>query len=485
MEAAGHDPFPDFSIFCVPRKQAVAYSGTDAAATALLDPVLDRLIDEKQLRGVYEMDRRAIPFVDRMQEVGMRVNVDKLTRLESDLEDLRRGASKKIRRIVDDRWFNPGSNDQVAAWLYEVKGLPIMTFTDSGRGSTADGALQMLKGYHAQEPEVMEFITAIQDYREADKFLGTFVRPIFLYLRQDQFGDWRIHPNFRITRVVSGRLSSFEPNVLAIPTRSDLGRRIREIFEARHGWVIISADYSQLELRVGAHYSRDRQMREAFENGIDLHALTASIIFKVDIASFKEASPAILSLRKKQRYVAKTINFAVFYGITARALLEALYKGDIFDFTLEDCERFIREWFKIYAAVPRFQKRLWKQAEQDGFVRTMFGRICYVPNIRVMDRQLQAAAQRLAANFPVQGTGSDTLKRAEIRLHEILESTGLRDEIWPWLQMHDELVLEVRREREDEARELIETCMLADRRLFDVPITADAGVGDSWATAKL
>lgn len=476
-ERAMGSTFPDFSIFQVPHDEAVQYSGVDAAATALIDAPINLLLKSRGVDRVYEdMDRRAIPFVDRMQEKGMRVDVEKLKGLESDLEELRTKSLHRVQRVVGDRWFNPGSGDQVAGWLYSHWGLAVQTYTDSGRGSTSDAALQMLKGHHAHEGEVREFIEGVQDYRESEKYLGTFVRPIFYYLREDWQGNWRLHANFRITRVLSGRLSSHDPNVLALPSRTALGKKIRYIFIAGDGYVLVSADFSQLELRVGAHFSRDRRMREAFETGVDLHTLTASLIFKIPMEQIAKDDP--------RRYCAKIVNFAVFYGISARALLDQLYVGNIFTFTQEDCQHFIDEWFKLYSSVPDFQRRLWREAEKNGFVRTMFGRICYVPNLRVGDEKLRDAARRLAANFPVQGTGSDTTKRAEIRVHERIEKTGMRDEVWPILQMHDELLIESREERVDETKEILEACMTADAGLFSVPITADASSGRSWAEAK-
>lgn len=470
------EPFPEFSIFCVPTDQAVEYSGTDAGATSALVPKLDTLIDAKGLRSVYNMDRRALPFVDRMQECGMRVDVKGMREFEADLEVIREQTRRRVQQVTGYRWFNPGSADQVARWLYSSQGLPVMTYTESGRGSTADSALKMLRGYHAQDPDVAEFIDALQDYREADKYLGTFVGPIFDYLKRDAEGFWRLHANFRVTRVVSGRLSSFDPNVLALPARTKLGRRIRTYFVARPGWILVDCDLSQAELRVGAHFSRDPRMREAFETGVDLHSLTTSLIFHIAIELVEKDSP--------ERYASKIVNFAVFYGISAKALLEQLYKADVFTFTLEDCEKFIREWFRIYGSVRTFQEKLWRQAAIDGFVRDMWGRICYVPNLRVMDDKLKESAQRLAANMPIQSTVSGLIKRAETRVHDYIEEGGLRDVIWPWLQMHDELLLEARLDVADEMKRDLGLMMTADQSRLSVPIKADAKTGASWGSAK-
>lgn len=464
-------PFPAFSIHCVPREEAIRYSGTDAVATAAIKPILSSMLKERGLERIYEMDRGALKFIDRMQATGMRVNVEKLREIEAELEGLRDTSRKRVQRVVGDRWFNPGSHDQVAAWLYDVRGLPIKTFTDKGRGSSSDDALQMLKGYFGKDdPDVFEFVQGVQDYREADKLDGSFVKRIFDRLQRSEDG-WRVHDDFKATRVVSGRLSSW---LLTIPTRSKLGKKIRDAFEAAPGFKILSVDMSQIELRVGAHYSRDARMRQAFENGEDLHALTASIIFNVPLAK----------VSKTQRYIAKTINFAVFYGISAQALLDQLYKADIFSYSKDDCQRFINEWFKIYGSVRAFQRRLWDQAEKDGFVRNLFGRICYVPNLRLTDSGLRESAQRLAGNFPVQSSASDLVKRSEIRLYDWLDEEELWDRVHPWLQMHDELVLEVVDDLVEEMKRDVMTMMTADQKLIRVPIVAEGGIGPSWGEAK-
>ena len=470
------EAFPDFSIFCVPKKKAVRYSGLDAIATALVEPKLKRLVDEKGLAGVYEMDRRALRFVDRMQEVGLRVDVDRLFTLEADLEEMREERARDVRRVVGDRWFNPGSSDQGAKWLYSGKGLPVLRYTDSGRGSTSDESLWMLRGYHADDPDVRAFLEAEQEYREADKCLGTFVRPIIHFMRRDAIGDWRLHPRFRVTRVISGRNSSHDPNVLAFPTRTKLGKRIRACFVARDGFILLSCDASQIELRVMADHSRDPRMRRAFENGEDLHALTTTLIFHLALEE--------VSKWPEKRYVSKTINFAVMYGISARALLEQLYKAGIFDFTLTDCERFIREWFVAYSSVRRYLEALWKQAEVDGFVRDMWGRICYVPNLRVLDGPLREAAQRLAGNMPIQGGAHGLVKRAEIRLLDWIEENGLREEVLPWLQIHDELLIEVKEGEVGRMARVVEEIMTADQAKVSVPIVANSKWGRSWGELK-
>jgi DNA polymerase-1 len=422
----------------------------------------------------------------------MRINVPMLNELEEHTASVREKALRAVKRVTGDRWFNPGSGDQVAAWLYSLKGLPVKRRTESGRGSTSDETLQMLRGYHAHDEEVATFITGVQDYREADKYLGTFIAPIFLYMRRDKHGNWRVHPNFRITRVVSGRLSSFDPNVLAFPTRTELGKRIRYCFEAQEGYVIVSADASQIELRMMAHLCGDWKMREAFENGTDLHSLTASIVFKIPLSEILEHKDGIHSAK---RYVAKTINFAVMYGITAQALLEQLFKANIFDYTLEDCEKFIREWFNVFPAVQRFLRQLWKQAAKDGFVRDMWGRICYIPNLNVMDTQMRAAAERLCGNFPVSGAHG-IVKRGEIRLWDwINEDDDRYDHILPWLQMHDELDLEVRADLAEETERKVISYMEQDAHMFKVPIVAEGRKKDkktgkpkpfakSWGDAK-
>lgn len=495
IECRMKESFPDFSIFHVPTDQAVQYSGIDAAATALLKPKVMQLVKERGLEKVYDMDRRALPFVDRMQEVGLRVNKPKLMALEDKLSTIREQCRRSVQSIVGDRWFNPGSDEQVHDWLYRTRGIPVTKWTDGGktknkRGSTSATALKMIRGYYGKEhPEIDQFTRDLALYRETDKYLGTFVEPIFYYMRRDRNGDWRIHPNFRVTRVISGRLSSHDPNVLAFPTRTDLGKLIRDCFEAAEGFAIVSCDMSQIELRMMAHLCGDRTMRTSFEDDIDLHSLTASILFKEPLTAYKKGPDGKRpGLQEKRRYVAKTINFAVMYGISPKALLEQLYKAEIFDYDEDQCKGFIRDWFKIYGSVRVFLERLWKQAEKDGFVRDMWGRICYVPNLRVGDDQMREAARRLAGNMPVQGGAHGLVKRSEITLHEWIEESGFRDQIRPWLQMHDELILETWRGTDDRfvkgVVEKVQEIMVQDQDLLRIPIKAEGGYGTSWGSAK-
>jgi DNA polymerase-1 len=262
--------------------------------------------------------------------------------------------------------------------------------------------------------------------------------------------------------------------VLAFPTRSELGKRIRQCVVAPEGYVILSADYSQIELRTMADHCGDRRMQEAFENEEDLHAITASIIFK----------KGLKKISKEERYVAKTLNFAIMYGISAWALLEQFYKAGVFRYTLEDCRRFIDEWFKIYGSVMRFLREVWKEAEKNGFVRDMWGRICYVPNLRLSDQKLREAAERLTGNFKIQSGASGVTKRGEIRLLDEIDKRGLRMVVRPFLQLHDELDLEVKKDLVEEMLKLVPEVMCRDQDRFKVPIKVEAKTGSNWAEAK-
>ena len=464
-------PFPRFSIHCVPRAEAVAYSGTDAVATNLVKPKLGALLDQRGLRRIYEMDRRALPFVDRLQETGMRVDLERLRVLEADLEAAKDKHIRTLRRIVGDRWFNPGSDDQVAKWLYQVRGIPVLKWTDGGQGSTSEDSLKLIRGYQGQDPEVAAFVTGVDEYREASKYLSTYVRVLFEKVRRDKAGDWRLYPELKATRVVSGRLSGW---ILTFPTRTDLGRRIRSCFTAARGWVVLSVDLSQIELRVMADHSCDPRMVRAFGRGEDLHVLTTSLIFKVPIAKVKKGSP--------QRYAAKTINFAVMYGISPRALLEQLYKEDIFDFTLEDCATFIREWFGAYPAVMEYLRACWKRAEKDGYIEDHWGRRRYLPNIRLDRGDLKGKAQRDAGNLPIQGGAHGCVKAVEPELLAYVDASA--GALEPWMQYHDEFVLHVKQSEAPRVAEDVKAMMVGGASWLSVPVKADAGWGPSWGEAQ-
>jgi DNA polymerase-1 len=277
-------------------------------------------------------------------------------------------------------------------------------------------------------------------------------------------------------RLSSGKIGREKNlNVLAMPTRTEEGKKIRGLFVAPDGWNFLSADLSQIELRVMAGASKDARMMSAFVNGEDLHILTTSLIFGMKKESITKQSP--------QRFVGKLLNFAIMYGISGRALLEQLAANGIYNYNLKDCEKFIAEWFKVYPGVRAYLEYCWAKAEETGEVRDWLGRVRYVPNIRVPKGPTKEAAKREVGNHPIQSGAHEQVKLAEIELVPWMRAN--RKIARPVLQIHDELLVlaKVGQEKKVAARIVAAMVNGAEKR-FGVPVKADASWGKTWAEAK-
>jgi uracil-DNA glycosylase family 4 len=465
-------PFPNFSeaLFLVPDKEAVQYAGTDAWATRKLSVILKKKIHERGLDGVYEMDRAALPYVDMMQQAGMPVDVEKAKELDEELRGDITKLEKELNSIVGRKDFNHRSTDDLGEVLFRQFNLPRVRLTRTGQDSVDKKVIKILRAKVVEEEQKV-FLDKLVECKEMEKLNGTFVAAVLNFAKETDIG-WRLFFDLKTTRVVSGRLSSADPNILAFPVRTPLGKRVRKLFVARRGWIILSVDQSQIELRVMAHESQDKRMLEAFRNEEDLHDITTMLIFKLKEFEFTEA----------QRYTGKTLNFAIMYGITARALLESLHAFGIYDYTLRNCDGIIKEWFKAYPGVRQYLEGLWEEARKTGEVRDMWGRVRYVPNIRLPRGPLYEATKREVGNLPIQAGAHGLVKRAEGRLVGYMREN--REEVLPILQIHDELLMEVRRANRGRVERKVRRELEADKGMFSVPIKTDAEWGPSWGELK-
>lgn len=463
-------PFPDFSeaLFLVPDEEAVQYAGTDAWATKKLAPILMKKIKERKLEDVYEMDRAALPYVDMMQQNGLPVDVEKARELDAEFRVDIMGLEEDLRSIVGRKDFNHRSTDDLAEVLFRQFNLPKVKLTPKGADSVDKKVIKILRAKVVEEEQKV-FLDKLVECKEMEKLNGTFVAAVLRFARETDIG-WRLFINLKTTRVVSGRLSSEDPNILAFPVRTESGKRVRKLFVARKGWVILSVDQSQIELRTMAHESQDERMIEAFWNEEDLHVTTGQGLFKEKV------------IKESKRYVSKTCNFAIMYGISARALLETLHAYGIYDYNVRDCDRIIWDWFKVYPGVWGYLNRLWKEAEKTGEVRDMWGRVRYVPNIRLPKGPLQEAAKREIGNHPIQAGAHGLVKRAEGRLVGYMRDC--REHVLPILQVHDELLVEVKRSQRRQVETVMREELERDKDRFSVPILTDAESGPSWGEMK-
>jgi len=326
--------------------------------------------------------------------------------------------------------------------------------------STAVGVLEELALTH----ELPRFIL---EWRSMQKLKGTYIDALPLLVHAD---TGRVHTSFNQAVAATGRLSSSDPNLQNIPVRTELGREIRRAFIADPGCVLISADYSQIELRVLAHLAGDEALIEAFKRGEDIHDRTADAIFGPD--STKD--------RKERRNVAKMINYALLYGKTAFTLAKDI------GVTQQAAQAFIDAYFAGFPGVRRFLDRTLEEARVSGVVKTLFGRRRPVPELTSQNGQVRSAAERIAVNMPIQGTAADIMKRAMIDVDRALAGRrAAPDGRHPRmiLTVHDELVFEVRREESSEIAALVRNLMEAAATLA-VPLTVDVSIGDNWKDAK-
>jgi DNA polymerase-1 len=347
-----------------------------------------------------------------------------------------------------------GSTQQVARILFEKLAL-----TAGRKGKTGYSTdSKVLRSIRAEHP----IVPVIEEWRELSKLLNTYLGPLPALIDES---TGRLHTTINQTVAATGRLSTTSPNLQSIPIRTDLGREIRSAFVAEEGAQLMSADYSQIELRILAHLSGEPKLREAFARGEDIHRATAAEVLGKDPASLTTA----------ERSVAKMINFGIVYGISAYGLSENL------EIPREEAQSYIDAYLARFPHVQDFLARTIEEAARDGYATTLLGRRRPVPELRVSNRQLRASGERIAVNFPMQGSNADIIKVAMIRIHRRLRDEGRGARLV--LQVHDELLLEVPDAEVKDARELVRAEMVGAYDL-DPPLAVEVGVGENWAEAK-
>ncbi len=349
--------------------------------------------------------------------------------------------------------FNIGSPKQLRVVLFEELGLPTVRRTKTGPSTDSD-VLERLTPKHPIAEKIL-------DYRQVSKLLSTYVLALPKLARED---TGRVHTSFNQTVAATGRLSSSDPNLQNIPIRTEMGRKIREGFVAPRGWRLLSADYSQVELRVLASIAGDERLREAFRSGLDVHRHTAALVFDVDP---DDVTP-------EMRAQAKTVNFGVIYGQGARGLAAQL------GISVADAEEFIEAYFDTYSLVRIFKEETLERARREGYVTTLLGRRRFLPEINSENGQRRSYAERTAVNTVIQGTAADLIKVAMVRIAGRLEREKLKSRMI--LQVHDELVFEAPTKERDVLEALVKEEMEGALEL-EVPLVVDAGWGNNWLEA--
>ncbi|MGM0767799.1 MAG: DNA polymerase I [Pseudomonadota bacterium] len=437
-------------------EKAGPYAAEDADITLRLHHVLrPKLAETGKLRSVYEeIDLPLVPVLSRMEQRGAMISASTLKQHSQELAERMAELEKEAHEEAGET-FNLGSTKQLQAIFYDKMGLPVIKKTPKGAPSTAEPVLQELAHEHALPRLILE-------HRSLSKLKSTYTDtlPELIHHRTG-----RIHTSYHQAVTATGRLSSSEPNLQNIPIRSEQGRRIRQAFVAPRGHKLVAADYSQIELRIMAHLSGDKGLLTAFEKGEDIHKATAAEVFGV----------AVNDVTGDQRRSAKAINFGLIYGMSAFGLARQLDVGR------NQAQEYIDRYFERYPGVLRYMDNIRKQAHDDGYVETLFGRRLYLPEINARNKQMQQAAERTAINAPMQGTAADIIKRAMVEVENWLLKDHA-DDARMVMQVHDELILEVREDAVEKIRKGLEKRMSAAASL-DVPLLVEAGVGNNWDEA--
>jgi len=437
-------------------EKAAPYAAEDADITLRLHQTLrPKLKETGKLAAVYEdIDLPLVPVLSRMEQRGTLISASTLRQHSQELAERMAELEKEAHEVAGET-FNLGSTKQLQAIFYDKMGLPVIKKTPKGAPSTAEPVLQELAHEH-------ELPRLILEHRSLSKLKSTYTDtlPELIHHRTG-----RVHTSYHQAVTATGRLSSSEPNLQNIPIRSEQGRRIRQAFLAPEGYKLVAADYSQIELRIMAHLSGDKGLLKAFEKGEDIHKATASEVFGVSLDD----------VSSDQRRSAKAINFGLIYGMSAFGLSRQL------DVERKLAQEYIDRYFERYPGVLKYMDNIRKQAHDDGFVETLFGRRLYLPEINARNKQLQQAAERTAINAPMQGTAADIIKRAMVDVENWLLKEHA-DEARMTMQVHDELILEVKESALDKIRSGLEKRMSAAAEL-DVPLLVEAGVGDNWDEA--
>jgi DNA polymerase-1 len=449
-KGASSIPFDQVSI-----ERATAYAAEDADVTLQIHgALLPRIQRDEKLARIYsEIEIPVSSVLLAMERNGVLIDMQQLTRQGQELGQKMLDLERKAHELAGGP-FNLGSPKQLADILFDRLKLKVVKKTPSGAPSTDEEVLEKLAEDHP-------LCRALLDHRAVSKLKSTYTDKLPKMVHPK---TGRVHTNYAQAVAVTGRLSSNDPNLQNIPVRTAEGRRIREAFIAPPGSKIVSADYSQIELRIMAHLSGDKSLVEAFAKGEDVHRHTASEVF--------DTPPA--QVTSEQRRYAKVINFGLIYGMSAFGLAQNL------GIERSAAQSYMDKYFARYPGVAKYMERTRNEAHERGFVETVFGRRLWLPDIRSSNQARRQGAERQAINAPMQGTAADLIKMAMIAVQGWIEREGLATKLI--MQVHDELVFEVPEKELERVKGNVEALMMGVATL-DVPLLVEAGVGDNWEKA--
>ncbi|MBI1206671.1 MAG: DNA polymerase I [Azospirillum sp.] len=439
----------------VPLDRACAYAAEDADVTLRLHQVLKPRLVDAHMVTVYETIERPLgPVIAAMEQTGIRLDRAVLGRMSRDFAERLIELEAEIQRLAGHP-FNVGSPKQLGEVLFDEMGLSGGKRGKTGAWSTDSAVLEAIA------EQGVEIATKVLDWRQLAKLKSTYTDSL---PEQIDRRTGRVHTSFAVAHTSTGRLASSDPNLQNIPIRTEEGRKIRTAFVAEPGWKLLSVDYSQIELRLVAEIAGIAALRQAFHDGVDIHALTASQVFGVPLAEMTS------EIRRK----AKAINFGIIYGISGFGLARQL------GIATGEANAFIKQYLERFHELGAWMEQTKVFCRQHGFVRTLHGRKCHIQGINDKNPARRGFAERQAINAPIQGTAADIIKRAMIRVPPALAAAGLGARML--LQVHDELLFEVPETEAEETSAVVRRTMEAAARL-GVPLVAEAGIGDNWAAA--
>ena len=431
---------------------AAHYAAEDAHVTYRLYEVLNAKLEAypELLKLLHNVEMPVAAVLTTMEENGIELNLGFLDELGEDFAQTIQKLEQDIIELAGGEAFNVSSPKQVGEVLFDKLGLKGGKKTSTGQYSTSESVLEKIEHPIA---------ALILDYRGLSKLKSTYTDGL---LKQANDGTHRVHTSYHQALTATGRLSSTDPNLQNIPVREEIGRQIRKAFIAPKGRVLLAADYSQIELRLMAHFSQDEALVHAFNHGQDVHRRTAAEVLGV----------ALEDVTNDQRRQAKAVNFGLLYGMSEFGLIRQL------GFTREESQNYIRQYFQRYPGIYEYMQRTRQVAAENGFVETILGRRLYTPEIEARNMMVRKAAERAAINAPLQGSAADIIKMAMIEVDKILP----KDQAKMLLQVHDELVFEVDEAIADELAEKLKDVMQSVVQL-SVPLTVEVGKGNNWDEA--
>lgn len=441
------------STFVLQEENVKSYIAYETVIPFLSMDIIKKSLQEQGMEKLYtEIELPTVYVLDSMEKVGIQVDASALKEYG---EMLSKRISSLEERIYDQagETFNINSPRQLGDILFEKLGLPEAKKTKTGYSTNAD-VLNKLKNDY-------EIVADVLEYRQVAKLKSTYADGLANFISS----DGRIHGTFHQTITATGRISSTEPNLQNIPMRTELGRSIRKVFIPKEGYVFVDADYSQIELRVLAHFSEDEKLIASFLENDDIHAITASQVFHVPLEE----------VDSRMRRNAKAVNFGIVYGISAFGLSEDL------NISRKEASEYMEGYFKTYPGVKKFQEQIIEQAKETGMIRTLYGRIRPVPELNSSNFMQRSFGERIAMNSPIQGTAADIIKLAMIRVYDRLQREGRKSSLI--LQIHDELLVETAPDEVEDVKKILQEEMSNATKLL-VPLLVEACVGKTWYEAK-